>query len=278
MTQQKQTDGRLIAAENDLTVLYWLHRFGGMTTRQLARLAWPNKSAGLRSAQRTTTRLISKGLILRRPLETGSNICLLTPDGAKTLINEGVKNVNRRGQEQILLANLEHRMLANEYAIDSLLEGYTVWTEHEIQRGFPTDFPDIRTSGGARKKPDLLINKQEYYIWVEVEHAPKKRVRIKQLLDLAEHRVTYNGKYNDNENNGEYIFHSLLFVVPNQASLRSVLRQIQARDMNPDISGYLYLDYVQMSSGLVWEGSAFGKHVPQDWLSISHLKEKVGRL
>jgi len=262
------TDGRLVAAENDLNVLYWIHRFGGMTTRQLGRMAWSNHSTGQRSAQRTIKRLMRKKMVLQRSIETGGYLYLLTRKGASHLIDHCVKNVHPDGQRHLRLANLVHRMIANEYAIDMLLSGHTVWTEHEIQRGLPNNFPDIRTPKGQAKIPDVLTETQGYYRWIEVEHAPKKRVRIQQILSLAEHHVTFNAEHNDNENHGEYIFHSLVFVVPNKSSLRSVLRQIRARNMNPDITGYIYLDYVEMTSGLAWKGSSGEPLSVQQWFAL----------
>lgn len=276
MTHTTTPDGRLIAAQNDHHALYWIHRFGGMTTRQLGRLAWPDQSAGLRSAQRTLRRLTDTKYVERRAIETGGYIYLLTWKGARQLIDQGVKHVHSRGQSRLRLVNLTHRMIANEYVIDMILGGHNVWTEHEIQRGLPTNFPDIRTPKGQGKIPDALIKIQDYYRWIEVEHAPKKRVRIQQILSLAEHHVTFNAKHNDYTNHGEFIFHSLIFVVPNETSLRSVLRQIKARNMDPNITGYIYLDYVEMSSGLVWKGSSDGPLSAQQWFALfEQHKQKI---
>jgi len=60
MKHTKLSNRQIIATENDLAVLKWIHRFGGLSTRQLARLHWENKRSGLRMAQRTVSRLKKK--------------------------------------------------------------------------------------------------------------------------------------------------------------------------------------------------------------------------
>ena len=50
--EQKQIDGRDIAAENDLRICLGLAQFGWLTTRMIAGLVWPDAAQGQRSAQR----------------------------------------------------------------------------------------------------------------------------------------------------------------------------------------------------------------------------------
>ena len=253
MTNERQLDGRLVAADNDYQTIFWLHRFGWLTSRQLARLVWPEASQGMRMAQRTLKRLIEQKYVLERPLPTGGKAYVIGQRGAGFLKDHGVKNVSSRGNRDLRFSTPFHRALANDYAITQYQLGHKIWTEHEIQRGL-SPLPEARI-GRHVKIPDLLTFIDDVYMWYEVENAPKPTPRIHQILDLAADKATYNAPNPLYKNGYPIAIHSVVFVIPNEASHRAVLRAIRSRDMPREVTGYIYLDRVEMTSGLVWRGS-----------------------
>jgi hypothetical protein len=76
-------------------------------------------------------------------------------------------------------------------------------------------------------------------------------------------------------NGHEIGIHSLTFVLPNDATLRSILRAIMARDIPFEITDYIYLDRVEMSSGWIWGGSKT-RQTATEWLE--NYEEKGIRL
>jgi hypothetical protein len=74
MTNVNTADGQEIAIQNELNTLYWLYRFGGLLTRQVAALVWPGASQGVRMAQRTLRRLaVQKQVLPARGSEPGAS-------------------------------------------------------------------------------------------------------------------------------------------------------------------------------------------------------------
>lgn len=243
--------GRRIALNNELESLYWLHRFGGLLSRQLSALVWPSAAQGLRMAQRTLYRLVAQKDVLRRPLRTGGNIYVLGEAGARRLQDRGIP-ANMRGMRDLSWAKPFHRVLANDIAIGALIEGHAVWTEFEIQRGagpFRELFGHI---------PDVLIcqdpeNSSEL-AWIEVENAAKSQARLGKLLTLANSLVSPS----DGFQVGEYSITEFAFVIPNRQTLRALVRaygrHMQTHDVSPNARVRISIWEVDMSLNLAWSG------------------------
>jgi hypothetical protein len=268
MTKTKQKDGRRIAEENEYQVLYWINRFGGLTNRQLARVVWhspvDNIESGKRSAELTTKRLCDKRMLLKRPIITGGNVHVISQKGAKFLKEQGIENVSSRGQRDLKFENIYHRSLSNEYLIDHHLRGHEIWTEHEIQRGY-SPLPVVKV-GKERKIPDGLVDDGHFYHWLEVEHTPKSKKKINQLITLAQDRINLKPSIPIMLGGYHMGFKSMIFVLPNDQTLSSVTRIIEARTDDKTTFENVILDRVNMSSGLVWKGSVRGAHPAPQWI------------
>ena len=176
------TDGRVIARENEVRVLRALHRFGWLRTRDLSVLAfqpWSRKVMGLpnlapsqstasaqRMAQRTLRRMKVSRLVLSATGPDGCQMYALAEAGARVLQDIGVPA--RTGKDQVRtfsFSHFRHRCISNEVAVSAISQGFRASTEREISRG--------RWIGGengiAGKKPDVLLRNGGHWWWVEVE-------------------------------------------------------------------------------------------------------------
>lgn len=182
--------------ENECAVLYWVARFGWLTTPQITALVWRRESAK-RMAQITIARLIEQRYLARHMLPNGIPVSVLTRSGAARVRDEigySAHATDRQYAQKIWDAHRKgcpsdyyHRALCNWVAIDSILhpdEGYgividAIWTEHEIRQriGQPPPPP----TSGWNKTPDLLIlhkdisTNERWLIWVEVETSRRRR-------------------------------------------------------------------------------------------------------
>jgi len=260
MTQQSIPDGRLVAVQNEQAVLHWLHRFGGLTTRQLARLVWPGKSAGQRMAQRTIGRLETQGLVLKRSLFTGGKIYVISERGARLLREMGTQNVSSRGHRDLSFHKPTHRMIANDFLIDWLnneivkeTPDHRIWTEFEVQHRL-APYPDI-SIGGKLKIPDGMIQQDDYLIWIEVENSYKGPREIGRLMSTA--RLLLENKdqsYLFKKDGTYYRIYRFFFILPNDQRVSAITNAIYQSDLSFDALNYVELWRVEISSGLVWRG------------------------
>ncbi len=249
--ETEQQSGRQVALHNELSILYWMHRFGGLLSRQLSALVWPDCEQGLRMSQRTLHRLVSQREVLRRPLSTGGNIYVLAEAGARRLLDRGIP-ASMRGTRDLSWEKPFHRVLANDVAIDAIIEGHAVWTEFEIQRGaapFRELFGHI---------PDVLIcqdpeNNSEL-AWIEVENAAKSQARLSKLLTIANTLVSPSEGYPVDK----YSITEFAFVIPNPLTLRALVRaygrHIQKHDVSANARIRISIWEVDMSLNLAWGG------------------------
>lgn len=158
-------DKRLIGERNRLTLCRYLHRFGWLTSRMVARLVWGDASQAWPMSRRTLKALQDDGMVIKRALPQGGDAYLLSAKGARFL-NER-DGVDASSGQSLALGNPVHRACSNWFLIDSLRNGWQVITEHEIS----TDRSPVRVLDG--KQPDGILLGEGEAIWVECENAWK---------------------------------------------------------------------------------------------------------
>lgn len=256
MTTSKRPDGNSIAQENRGAVLRWINRFGGLTSRQAARLVWQDTPSGRQMAQRTLRCLLDHHLILSRRLANGGIVYVLSERGAWALRELGAENVSSRGHRDLRFDKPMHRFLANDYVIDQHLAGRRVWTEFEVQRRL-APVPQI-TAGKEFKIPDAVIEMPQGLTWVEVENAYKGPERIRQLIRVAKQLFAKPRANASNAPDNSSRYTEMLFISPDILRLIAVLRQIDdawdREEVDQDIAARLWLVEVSMSPGFIWGG------------------------
>jgi len=259
MTQQNTPDGRLVAEQNEQSVLNWLHRFGGLTTRQLARLVWRGKSAGKRMAQRTIGRLERQGLVLQRSLFTGGNIYVLSEGGARLLRESGTPNVSARGHRDLSFRKPMHRIIANDFLIDwrdrqidNATPNAAIWTEFEVQHRV-APYPEISING-KYKIPDGMIQNDDELTWIEVENAYKGPKEIRRLMTTAARLFNENYSYPFRHKDTEYRINRLFFILPHQSNFKTIANAICKSNLEFNALKCTFLIKVTVTSGLVWRG------------------------
>lgn len=243
--------GRQIALNNELESLYWLHRFGGLLSRQLSTLVWPGCEQGLRMAQRTLHRLVDQREVMRRPLRNGGNVYVLGEAGARRLTDRGI-HASTRGTRDLSWSKPFHRVLANDIAIGAIIEGHAVWTELEIQRGVAPfrelhgHIPDALICQDPENSSDLT--------WIEVENAAKSQARLSKLLTIANALVSPSDGYQVDK----YSITEFAFVIPNPQTLRALVRAyaryIQKHDVSANARIRISIWEVNLSPSLAWGG------------------------
>lgn len=174
-------DKRLIAEQNILAILTYLHRFGWLTSRMLSALVWPTAKQAPALARRAVKALADQKLILKRQLPEGGDCYTLSAAGARWLQEkEGIAAKSGTGLQ---LGNPVHRACANWYLIDQIRQGNRVWTEYEIQTGRA---PVACVSG---KVPDGLVLTPFGLIWVEVENAWKNRSERGKVVTFCQRNL-----------------------------------------------------------------------------------------
>jgi hypothetical protein len=179
---------RLTAENNELGILFYLHRFGWLKTRQIAALVWPKSAdgGGYSMAQRTLRRLKLAHKVIPKLAPDGATIYALGRGGAKQLHDhEGLEYAKTTRDCMRSLPAYDHRALANDIAIGWIAQGKNAWTEHEIQTGRAP----VKVLRG--KIPDVLLDWSEQTItadgemvlaWVEVENSWKSNRDMDKLL------------------------------------------------------------------------------------------------
>lgn len=259
MTNQNTPDGRLVAEQNQQAVLHWLHRFGGLTTRQLARLVWPGKAAGQRMAQRTIGRLERQGLVLQRVLFTGGKIYVLSEGGARLLRELGTPGVSARGHRDLSFRKPMHRMIANDFLIEihnkivqNDAQNSKIWTEFEIQRRL-APYPTVAIRKQL-KIPDSMIQQGNNMAWIEVENAYKSPREIGRVIETAalffENYHVYKFRHNGTDYSIDYFY----LVIPTDLRLQATVKAIAKANLNLNTLEHVYVAKVKMTSGLVWQG------------------------
>lgn len=273
MTQRTaKLDGTEIAERNEQSIIHWLARFGWLTNRQIARLVWPDAHQGLRMAQRTLARLVTRGDVIERELPKNHGTAyVLGERGVRRLTGIDAKNVPIRGGRDLKFQAPLHRAICNDFAIDFLAYARTtnpalqhaVYTELEIQRR-KAPAPELLHNGRLHV-PDLLLQEGDLYTWVETEHTPKKKRLLDDLVDFADHMLGSGSNTNqrrdllvkDREIVGRV--QSFIFLCPNKPTIIACANAIQRRGrkmLADNTLDGLFVQRVEMSNRLVWGGVA----------------------
>lgn len=178
--------------ENEDRVLLTLHKFGWLTTRQIAQTVWPDSKSSIAMARRVLNRLQDRKVLVSRPLPQQNHAWVLSTEGARRLRERGCQSAKRgtyllRGKK----ANVWfHRWLTNEILIQSGLPFESFATEFEIQ-GFrsPLSIYPPHTRSYLGKIPDALYIQQSprgrtYLDWIEVELSRKRISDLKNLIQF----------------------------------------------------------------------------------------------
>jgi hypothetical protein len=159
-----------------------LHKFGWLTSRQVAEWVWPNCSQSVQMARRTLNRLDKLGQLLTGNLPNGVRIYALSASGADRLRSQGVR---ARSGKDIGLRRWQHRAICNWHGILLHGYGYEIDTEHELyaERGQITQW--------YGKLADVIGYSNGRFRWVEVEHSRRKPSDLRKLLHLLMHGPTH---------------------------------------------------------------------------------------
>lgn len=189
-------DGRQTARENEQRCLRALHRFGFLTTKQLAALCWQRWSfrpsgppdlgpaaataSALRMAQRTMRRLVDGRRVIVGRGPDGSRLYALSEGGARALKDVGVAAVSGKDLVRgFSAAYYRHRCIANQVAISGMRQGFRVSTDREIAQGLWLG----GQAGVAGKRPDVLLRGGDHRVWwVEVEKSRKNAPEYRAFL------------------------------------------------------------------------------------------------
>lgn len=189
-------DGRQTARENEQRCLRALHRFGFLTTKQLAALCWQRWSfrpsgppdlgpaaataSALRMAQRTMRRLVDGRRVIVGRGPDGSRLYALSEGGARALKDAGVAAVSGKDLVRgFSAAYYRHRCIANQVAISGMRQGFRVSTDREIAQGLWLG----GQAGVAGKRPDVLLRDDNRRVfWVEVEKSRKNAPEYRAFL------------------------------------------------------------------------------------------------
>ena len=212
-------------------------------------------------AQRTVARLKQRQMVLVRRLGTGGCIYVLSERGAHFLRELGVENVSSRGHRDLTFDKPLHRMVANDFVIDRHLEGWRIWTEFEVQRALaPVPEIYVRTSSrkgltSRRKIPDAVIETDNFVTWIEVENTPKNKARLNQLMVVADMILPLTDIYNFSWHHEDFYMDEMLFVLPNDASYRALIRAVRRANLPDKVLRQVRFARVEMTQGLIWKGT-----------------------
>jgi len=239
-----------------LDALINIASFGGLTSRQLARLLWKDDASGLRLSQRLLQSLHSRKLLLRRRLPNGGMVYVLSQKAGYLLRDQDISDAIIWGHRHLTFHKPMHRMICNEVAIDYASDSELVWPEFMVQRGL-APVPRI-VCNGRRKIPDLVIQTQIGMVWVEVENAFKSQARLSELTHVCSRILEPWRTRNrpDIEETGHWS--RLIFVAPSTERLVAVVRAFEGAARTGILEwtslGYVGLRLANISSRYRWKG------------------------
>lgn len=182
--------GAIRGQENEDRVLLALHKFGWLTTRQIAQIVWPKGRAAIPMARRVLARLRNKRFLVSRPLPQQNHAWVLATEGVRRLHEIGCKDAKRgtdllRGKKGNVWF---HRWLANEILIQTGLPFESFSTEYEIQghRSPLSKYPSLEHRYLGKIPDALIITKNVdgtiHLDWIEVELSKKRKSDLRRLV------------------------------------------------------------------------------------------------
>jgi len=180
--------GHEIAIDNEIEILKALHKFGWLTSRQIAQWGWPNGAQRVQMARRTLNRLKEAGQLLTGNLPNGVPVYALSASGAARLYDHGIR---ARSGKDIGFRRWQHRAICNWHAILLHSHGYEIDTEYELYAG------RARIPQWYGKIADVIGYSDDRFRWVEVEHSRRKPSDLRKMLHLLTH-APMNPRYAHN--------------------------------------------------------------------------------
>ena len=224
-------DGRLVRDKNVLSILRLLHLFGHLRRQDFARYVWPKspeRSAYL-MACRTVSRMLEKGLVLKRVNAFGGDSVVLASKGVAALKENGYLDAAEGYDLSPDGPQFFHRMLGNSYLLEKQRDGAEVYSEYALIRGkSPVSVSTLKER--YSKAPDGLViydgslrgMTQGWYVleWVEVESAYKPYREIKKALQLL---LQQDFELVSQRPGRDYYFENLVFVYDRRQKHEKVL-------------------------------------------------------
>lgn len=167
-----------------LLMLWWIARYGWLTTRQLARACWRQSREPMQAARKAVRRMKADGLSLTRALPNGYPATVLSNKGVQYLAAAGFSGA-KCGKDMLRHTELTkapiHRHDSNEYLLHLEIDlGLRVYTEYQIRAmrsPLSESYRRVGQKPGASwlgKIPDGLAVQREWedkmaLEWIEVE-------------------------------------------------------------------------------------------------------------
>lgn len=218
-------DKRIIGEMNRLKICRFIFRFGWLTSRMVAALAFEHASQAWPMARRTLKSMLDDGTLIKRPIpQSGVDAYLLSARGARFL--SAHDGVDASSGQSLALGNPVHRACSNWYLINAIHQKFGVFTEHEIA----TDRAPVKILDG--KQADGILLGQGEAVWLECENA-FKNVPSRQSI------VSHCEKYLDQETMTmiapDYPLRQMTIVATNLDALRHVAASFQKALRNQTI-------------------------------------------
>jgi hypothetical protein len=172
-------DKRIVGERNRKDALFWLFRFGWLSSRMLSALVWADAAQAQAMARRTLKALGDEKLVITRPLPKGGSAYLLSAKGARLLSEQ--TGLAAESGNSLALGNPIHRACSNWYLIRAIHQKLVVVTEHEIATGRGP----CRVLRG-KQADGLVIAEGGACTWLECEHSAKSRPERHKTVALVQ--------------------------------------------------------------------------------------------
>jgi hypothetical protein len=259
-------NGLMLARENELSVLKAVRLFGHLRRSEIALAVWPESSPSVayQMACKTVSRMVRGNLLLPRQNSIGGTSFVLTKKGATLLRAEGYE-ANAGYSQSYDGAQFLHRTLGTYYLLEKKRQGYRVFGEYAIQRGWSGVRSDM-FKADFQKLPDGLIFHEPGSLgfrdeitpvdWIEVEQAYKPVTEIKKALAVLTKR-------NSIDRAGFLALNKLVFVYrTDQSHETRIIQAIKSfLGEHPELSPEIFMESISMVRCVV--------RAPMQWESMS---------
>jgi hypothetical protein len=239
-------DKKIIGEEQGLAILHYLHRFGWLTSRQISKLVFWQKTSSLILAQRKIAKLVKDKLVIKRKIKTGNEVVLLSSKGARLLKAEF--NISAKSGSKMKLGNPIHRCASNWHLINELGLGHSIYTEYEIQSGRAP----ISVCYG--KIPDGIIIIDQGVIWVEVENSYKNIAERIKIVKFCQNTLG-NSNFMEQIWDDNYLIKVRIIAISSysaKALVRSFAKDYKDGCINETALNDVQLSYAPMTTGLIY--------------------------
>ena len=202
-THARVPDGRLLAQQNELTVLKLVRDYGHVRRAEIERGVWPCASGAVarKSCQRTVKRCLDKKWLLERPNALGGLSLVLTTAGAQRLRDVDIVATSGYELSSVTGPQFFHRTLGTRYIIErAAVPGCQGFGEYALSKGFSL-VARAEIAHRFGKIPDGLVvvpGASRGYAsglwaadWIEVESSYKPEAELQRIFAIAGHRRTW---------------------------------------------------------------------------------------